>query len=89
MSNDKNNRRITGKVISDKGDKSIVVMVTRSIKHPVIGKYIKKNSKIHAHDESNKAKIGDEVIIEECRPMSKLKSWVLVQIADENRLGEN
>jgi len=83
-----NLKRITGKVISDHSDKTIVILVVTSIKHKRIGKYIKRNKKIHAHDESNQAKNGDIVTIEECRPISKQKSWRLVKIDVAHIAGE-
>ena len=73
-------RTVVGKVVSNKMDKSIVVMVERRVKHPVYGKIIKRSTKIHAHDANNDCLIGDEVTIKEIRPMSKTKSWSLVSI---------
>lgn len=74
-------RRMTGRVVSDKGDKSLVALVTYAEKHP-IGKIVKRQRKIQAHDETNLARIGDTVVLEECRPMSKTKSWRLVEVVD-------
>ena len=73
-------RTLQGVVISNKMDKSIVVLTERRVKHPVYGKYMSKSSKIHAHDEDNKCTIGDVVTIKECRPLSKTKSWTLVEV---------
>jgi len=73
-------RTIQGKVISNKMDKSIVVLTERRVKHPIYGKFMNKSSKIHAHDEENKCTIGDVVTIKECRPLSKTKSWTLVDV---------
>ncbi len=73
-------RTLTGKVVSDKMDKSIVVRIERRVKHPVYGKYVSKSSKLKAHDEKNECKIGDTVTIAESRPLSKTKSWALVTI---------
>lgn len=73
-------RTETGKVVSNKMEKSITVTVERKIKHPLYGKYIKRTTKLHAHDENNECNIGDIVTIQECRPISKLKSWKLVEI---------
>lgn len=73
-------RTLMGKVVSDKMTKTIVVQIERSIRHPKYGKIIKKHSKVHVHDESSKSKVGDTVIIKECRPLSKTKSWVLVDV---------
>jgi small subunit ribosomal protein S17 len=78
------NRVMTGVVVSDKMDKTIVVKIERRIKHP-IGKYIKRSTKISAHDESNQSAIGDLVQIQECRPMSKNKSWKLLKIVESNQ----
>lgn len=76
-------RTISGRVISDKMDKSITVLVERKVKHPIYGKYVKRSTKLHAHDESNECKIGDLVTIQECRPISKTKSWKLVSIVEK------
>ncbi|WP_086933177.1 30S ribosomal protein S17 [Agarilytica rhodophyticola] len=75
-------RTLTGKVVSDKMDKSIVVLIERRVKHPVYGKYMSKSSKLKAHDENNDCKIGDTVTIAESRPLSKTKSWALVNIEE-------
>ncbi|WP_345849248.1 30S ribosomal protein S17 [Shewanella algae] len=76
-------RTLQGKVISDKMDKSISVAVERQVKHPIYGKYIKRTTKIHAHDEQNQCKEGDFVSIRECRPLSKTKSWTLVEVVSK------
>jgi|TARA_B110000438_G_scaffold86172_1_gene85599 small subunit ribosomal protein S17 len=73
-------RTVSGKVISNKMDKSIVVMIERRVKHPVYGKIIKRSTKIHAHDAENACQAGDEVTIKEVPPISKTKSWSLVSI---------
>lgn len=73
-------RQLTGKVVSDKMDKTIVVLIERRVKHPIYGKYVSKSSKLKAHDESNECKAGDVVTIQESRPLSKSKSWALVKI---------
>ncbi len=75
-------RSLTGKVVSDKMDKTITVLVERRVKHPVYGKYITRSSKLHAHDEKNECGIGDTVTISETRPLSKTKSWALVNIVE-------
>ena len=75
-------RTLTGKVVSDKMNKSIVVKIERRVKHPVYGKYVSKSSKLKAHDENNECKIGDTVTIAESRPLSKTKSWALVKIEE-------
>ena len=73
-------RTITGRVVSDKMDKSVSVAIERLIKHPVYGKYIRRTSKVMAHDETNQCKAGDRVTISECRPISKNKSWSVVSV---------
>ena len=73
-------RTVSGKVVSNKMDKSIVVLIERRVKHPVYGKIVKRSTKIHAHDANNECGIGDEVTIKEVRPISKTKSWMLVSV---------
>ena len=75
-----NIRTLQGKVISNKMDKSITVAIERSVKHPIYGKFIKRTTKLHVHDETNQCKEGDVVTIRECRPLSKTKSWTLVAV---------
>lgn len=75
-------RTVTGRVTSDKMDKTIAVTIERLIKHPVYGKYIKRRTKVLAHDEENSCSVGDFVAIAECRPVSKHKSWKLVEIVE-------
>ncbi len=72
-------RLLQGTVVSDKGNKSIVVIVERRFTHPVLKKVVRRSKKYMAHDENNTAKIGDVVTIQECRPISKRKTWELVQ----------
>ena len=79
---EKRTRMATGKVVSNKMDKTITVMVERRVKHPVYGKYITRSSKIHAHDESNQCGIGDTVTVAETRPISKSKTWKLVDVVE-------
>lgn len=69
-----------GRVVSDKMDKSIVVAIERMVKHPFYGKFVKRTTKVHAHDENNECCLGDKVEIAECRPLSKTKSWALVKV---------
>jgi small subunit ribosomal protein S17 len=83
MAEEKKTRTFTGKVVSDKMDKSIVVMIERRERHPIYGKYVKRSTKLHAHDETNQAKAGDTVFIEECRPLSKNKSWSLIEVVEQ------
>lgn len=75
-------RTLTGKVVSDKMEKSAVILIERRVKHPVYGKYVSKSTKVKAHDEKNECKIGDTVTIAESRPLSKTKSWTLVKIEE-------
>ncbi|GAB60693.1 MULTISPECIES: 30S ribosomal protein S17 [Rheinheimera] len=77
-----NTRTLQGKVISNKMDKSITVAIERSVKHPIYGKFIKRTTKLHVHDENNQCKEGDVVTIRECRPLSKTKSWTLVAVVE-------
>ena len=73
-------RTLRGKVVSNKMDKTIVVLVERKVKHPRFGKYIKRSTKVHVHDEKNISNIGDMVIIAESRPISKTKQWKLQEV---------
>ncbi|KPA53793.1 30S ribosomal protein S17 [Photobacterium lucens] len=75
-----------GRVVSDKGDKSIVVAIERMVKHPIYGKFIKRTTKLHAHDENNECGLGDTVEVRECRPLSKTKSWTLVRVVEKARI---
>ena len=84
MSGAENTTRVaTGKVVSDKMDKTITVLVERRVKHPVYGKYITRSSKIHAHDENNECNMGDLVTVEETRPISKSKTWKLLKVEEK------
>ena len=80
-------RTLSGRIVSDKMDKTITVLVERRVKHPVYGKILTKSSKIKAHDDSNDANLGDLVTIAECRPVSKDKAWKLINI-DERAAAE-
>ena len=81
MSEQENKARSTsGVVISNKMDKTVTVLVERLEKHPLYKKYIRKSTKLHAHDESNECNEGDTVQIEECRPLSKSKSWRVIEV---------
>lgn len=73
-------RTVQGRVVSNKMEKSITVAVERKVKHPIYGKFIKRTTKLHAHDETNQCNEGDVVIIRECRPLSKSKNWMLVDV---------
>ena len=76
-------RSVQGKVVSDKMDKTVTVLVERKVKHPLYGKIIRLTTKLHVHDENNEAKLGDVVEIRECRPLSKTKSWTLVRVVEK------
>ncbi len=73
---------MTGHVVSNKMDKTITVLVERRVKHPIYGKYVKRSTKLHAHDENNECNEGDIVSVASCRPLSKSKSWRLVEIVE-------
>ncbi|UCE76714.1 MAG: 30S ribosomal protein S17 [Gammaproteobacteria bacterium] len=75
-------RTLAGRVISDKMEKSAVVLVERRVQHPLYGKYIRRSTKLHIHDENNECKVGDTVTIQECRPISRTKSWKLVEVVE-------
>jgi small subunit ribosomal protein S17 len=75
-------RTVTGRVISDKMHKTITVLVERKVPHPVYGKYVRRSTKLHAHDEQNECKQGDKVMIEQCRPVAKTKAWRLVKVVE-------
>jgi small subunit ribosomal protein S17 len=78
-------RTLVGQVVSDKMDKTMTVLVERRVKHPLYKKYIRRSTKLHAHDEENTCRVGDLVSIEPCRPMSKSKSWRLHEILERAR----
>ncbi|MDI3325173.1 30S ribosomal protein S17 [Pontibacterium granulatum] len=82
MSAEKRTRTVTGRVVSDKMDKTITVLVERKEKHPIYGKFMKRSTKLHAHDEKNECQQGDLVTIAETRPHSKSKTWALVRIEE-------
>jgi small subunit ribosomal protein S17 len=75
-------RTLTGRVVSDKMDKSAVVLVERKVRHPLYGKYIRRSTKLHVHDENNECRQGDTVTIREIRPVSRTKSWALVEVVE-------
>lgn len=79
-------RTLTGKVVSDKMNKTITVLVERKVKHPLYGKIMVRTKKYHAHDESNEFHQGDLVIIEECRPLSKTKAWRVAKLVEKANL---
>ena len=79
---EKRTRTATGKVVSNKADKTITVLIERRVKHPLYGKYITRSSKLHAHDENNECNIGDVVTVSETRPYSKTKTWKLDRVEE-------
>ncbi len=81
----KNQRQLTGRVVSDKMDKTVTVLVERQVMHPRIGKIVRRAKKYHAHNEGNDAKMGDTVVIEECRPLSKTKAWKVSRLLERAR----
>ena len=81
---EKVHRTLTGRVVSDKSQKTVTVLVERHVKHPVIGKMILRTKKYHAHVAANEAKAGDLVQIEECAPISKTKAWRVSQVLEKN-----
>jgi small subunit ribosomal protein S17 len=76
-------RVLIGRVVSNKMHKSATVLIERTVKHPLYGKFVKRSTKLHVHDEDNSCGMGDTVMIEECRPISKTKSWRLVKIVEQ------
>jgi small subunit ribosomal protein S17 len=79
----KASRNVSGRVVSSRMNKSITVLVERRVMHPLYHKFVRRSSKIHAHDENNECGEGDLVLIEECRPISKTKSWRLVKVVEK------
>ena len=77
---DKAQRTIEGRVVSNKMDKTVTVLVERQVKHALYGKYIKRSTKLHAHDADNACRMGDMVRVAECAPLSKTKNWRVVEI---------
>ena len=75
-------RTVTGRVVSDKMDKTITVLVERRVRHPLYGKYVRRSTKLHVHDANNECKAGDTVMVRECRPMSKTKTGSLVKVVE-------
>ena len=76
-------RSMTGRVVSDKMDKTVTVLIERRVTHPLYGKIMTRTKKFHAHDETNEIKEGDLVTIEECRPLSKTKTWKVTQVVEK------
>ncbi|MBM3342708.1 MAG: 30S ribosomal protein S17 [Betaproteobacteria bacterium] len=80
-----NKRTLTGRVVSDKMDKTVTVLVERRVKHELYGKFVTRSKKYHAHDEKNEFHLGDTVTIEECRPLAKTKSWRVTNLVEKAR----
>ncbi|HTO43619.1 MAG TPA: 30S ribosomal protein S17 [Burkholderiales bacterium] len=78
-------RRLTGRVVSDKMDKTVTVLVERRVPHPLYNKFVGRSKKYHAHDEKNEYRTGDLVLIEECRPLAKTKAWRVVELVEKAR----
>jgi small subunit ribosomal protein S17 len=85
MNEQSNARKLTGRVVSDKMDKTVTVLVERKVKHPLYGKFVSWSKKYHAHDENNEFHPGDLVLIEESRPLSKTKTWRVVKLVEKAR----
>jgi small subunit ribosomal protein S17 len=81
-----NKRTLTGRVVSDKMNKTVTVLVERRVKHPLYGKIMTRSQKYHAHDEKGEFKMGDVVTIEECRPISKTKAWRVAKLVEKARV---
>lgn len=79
-------RRLTGRVVSNKTDKTITVLIERRVKHPLYGKIISQSKKYRVHDENNEYETGDTVMIEECRPLSKTKSWRAIKLITKSTI---
>ncbi|GHD80715.1 MULTISPECIES: 30S ribosomal protein S17 [Vogesella] len=82
MSETKVVRTLVGKVVSDKMNKTVTVLVERKVKHPIYGKIVRRSKKFHAHDETNQYKTGDLVVISETRPLSRTKTWVVTSLVE-------
>ena len=83
MTEAKTTRTLTGRVVSDKMDKTVTVLVERRVTHPMYGKIMTRSKKYHAHDEKNECSEGDVVLIEECRPLSRTKSWRIAKLLEK------
>jgi small subunit ribosomal protein S17 len=75
-------RVMTGVVVSNKMDKTVVVMIERRVKHPLYGKFMRRSTKVHAHDVENTCQMGDVVVVQECAPISKTKTWKLIEVKE-------
>jgi small subunit ribosomal protein S17 len=85
MTETKNTRTLTGRIVSDKMDKTVTVLVERRVTHPMYGKVMTRSRKYHAHDEKNEFHEGDVVLIEECRPISRTKTWRVAKLVEKAR----
>ena len=86
MSEAANKRQLAGRVVSDKMQKTVTVLVERRVKHPLYGKFMTRSSRFHAHDEARECKEGDLVLIEECRPIAKTKTWRVIQLVEKAKI---
>ena len=86
MSEAANKRQLAGRVVSDKMQKTVTVLVERRVKHPLYGKFITRSSRYHAHDEARECKEGDLVLIEECRPIARTKAWRVIQLVQKAKI---
>jgi small subunit ribosomal protein S17 len=86
MSEAANKRQLVGRVVSDKMQKTVTVLVERRVKHPLYGKFMTRSSKFHAHDEARECKAGDLVLIEECRPIARTKSWRVIELVEKAKI---
>ena len=82
---EKTSRKLTGRIVSDKMNKTVTVLVERRVTHPLYGKVISRSKKYHAHDENNDFHVGDLVMIEECRPLAKTKSWRVTKLVEKSK----
>jgi small subunit ribosomal protein S17 len=83
MSEQETNRTATGRVVSSAMEKTVTVLIERRVKHPLYGKFLRRSTKLHAHDERNECGTGDLVRVEQCRPLSKTKCWRLVEVIEK------
>lgn len=74
---------VTGRVVGARADKTITVLLERRVQHPLYGKFVRRSTKVHAHDENNECKEGDTVVVQQCRPVSKTKTWRLVKVLEQ------
>ena len=86
MSEASGRRQLVGRVVSDKMQKTVTVLVERRVKHPLYGKFMTRSSRFHAHDEARECKEGDLVLIEECRPIARTKSWRVIQLVEKAKV---